>query len=204
MFLDCFQLGLEKVKLFESVDRPNTTHKFVIMWNVTLEFVWTTGFPSFLSRRCVWTWTELWLSKFYFCRTESYIIEGDSCPLVVISCSLFCCRFMDRVFNFLLVLLTWPPSVNIVGVGVGGRATTMDWIQALYFFLLASSLKMPRSPCLAHKAPVTSPLIWLLRLPTLTSIDLRRCCQKDQSKHEPLLKHYHLSGYQKYRQRHKT
>ena len=35
---------------------------------------------SFWSRRCVWTWTELWLSKSYFCRTESYIIEGDSCP----------------------------------------------------------------------------------------------------------------------------
>ena len=29
MFLDRFQLGLEKVKLFESVDRPNTTHKLV-------------------------------------------------------------------------------------------------------------------------------------------------------------------------------
>ena len=31
MFLDYFQLGLENVKLFESVDRPNTTHKLVIM-----------------------------------------------------------------------------------------------------------------------------------------------------------------------------
>ena len=29
MFLDRFQLGLEKVKLFESVDRPNTTHTLV-------------------------------------------------------------------------------------------------------------------------------------------------------------------------------
>ena len=29
--LDCFQLGLEKVKLFESVNRPNTTHKLVVM-----------------------------------------------------------------------------------------------------------------------------------------------------------------------------
>ena len=29
MFLDYFQLGLENVKLFESVDRPNTTHKLV-------------------------------------------------------------------------------------------------------------------------------------------------------------------------------
>ena len=31
VFLDYFQLGLEKFKLFESVDRPNTTHKLVIM-----------------------------------------------------------------------------------------------------------------------------------------------------------------------------
>ena len=31
LVLDYFQLGLEKVKLFESVDRPNTTHKLVIM-----------------------------------------------------------------------------------------------------------------------------------------------------------------------------
>ena len=29
MFLDRFHLGLEKVKLFESVDRPNTTPKLV-------------------------------------------------------------------------------------------------------------------------------------------------------------------------------
>ena len=50
MFLDYFHLGLENVKLFESVDRPNTTHKLV-----TLELVSTTGFPFFLSRRCVWT-----------------------------------------------------------------------------------------------------------------------------------------------------
>ena len=32
MFLDCFQLNLEKVKLIESVDRStDTTHKLVIM-----------------------------------------------------------------------------------------------------------------------------------------------------------------------------
>ena len=55
MFLDYFQLGLENVKLFESVDRPNTTHKLVIMYSVTLELVSTTGFPFFLSRRFVWT-----------------------------------------------------------------------------------------------------------------------------------------------------
>ena len=35
----------------------------------------------------------------------------------------------------------------------------MDWLQALYFFFsprltLDASRKMPRLPCLAHKAPV--------------------------------------------------
>ena len=30
MFFDCFRLGLEKVKLLESVNRPNTTHKLVV------------------------------------------------------------------------------------------------------------------------------------------------------------------------------
>ena len=57
--LGLYQLGFEKgwfTNFFKlSVVRPNTTHKLVIMWNVTLEFVVATGFPSFLSRRCVWT-----------------------------------------------------------------------------------------------------------------------------------------------------
>ena len=49
MFLDCFQLSLEKawftnfLKL--SVDRANTTHKLMTMWNVTLELE---VFPLFL------------------------------------------------------------------------------------------------------------------------------------------------------------
>ena len=48
MFLDCFQLSLEKVKLIESVDRStDTTHTFVIMWSMTLELVWTICFLSF-------------------------------------------------------------------------------------------------------------------------------------------------------------
>ena len=69
MFLDCFQLGLEKAWWLTFWNQELTGHKLVIMWNVTLEFVWTTGFPSFLSRRCVCTWTKLWLSTSYFCRT---------------------------------------------------------------------------------------------------------------------------------------
>ena len=54
-----------------------------------------------------------------------------------------------------------------------------------------------------NKAAVTSPLFWLFRPPTHTSIDWRRRCQKDQSKHDTLLENCHLSGYQKYRQQHK-
>ena len=68
MFLDCFQLGLEKAWLntnfFKlSVDGPNTTQKLVC-----LEFVWTTRFPDFFSRRWVWTLLWLWPTKSYFCR----------------------------------------------------------------------------------------------------------------------------------------
>ena len=59
MLLDIFHLGLKKAwftNLFEIRRwQAKTTHKLVIMWNVALEFVWSTGFPSFLSRRCVWT-----------------------------------------------------------------------------------------------------------------------------------------------------
>ena len=51
MFLDFFQLSLEKawftnfLKL--SVDRPNTTHKLMTMWNVMLEFFEQQVFPLF-------------------------------------------------------------------------------------------------------------------------------------------------------------
>ena len=54
-----------------------------------------------------------------------------------------------------------------------------------------------------NKAPVKSPLLWLFRPPTLTNIDWRRWCQKDQWKVDPLLKTCYLLGYQKHRQQHK-
>ena len=41
----------------------------------------------------------------------------------------------------------------------------------------------------------TSPLLWPFRPPTPTSIDWRRWCQKDQSKHNLLFKNCHLSGW---------
>ena len=73
-----------------------------------------------------------------------------------------------------------------------------------------------------NKALTTaSPLFWLFRPPTptsttsfagslspgnevATSIDWRRWCQKDQSKHDPLLNNCHLSGYLKHQPQHKT
>ena len=168
MFLDCFQLGLEKVKLFESVNRPNTTHKLVVMWSVTLELVWTTGFPSFLSRRCVWTWTELWLRKSYFCALSLTLLKVIHVLVVVISCGLWI------VFSTLYWSFWHDRRQSIfVGVGVGGRARTMDWQQALYFFLLPSSrvsrfAQMPCLPRLSHKAPVMQANASHFRLDHLT------------------------------------
>ena len=45
-----------------------------------------------------------------------------------------------------------------------------------------------------NKAAVTSPLFWLFRPPTPTSIDWRRWCQKDQSKHDTLLENSPVSS----------
>ena len=53
-----------------------------------------------------------------------------------------------------------------------------------------------------NKALVTSPLLWLFRHPTPTSIDWRRWYQRHQSKHDPLLENCRLSGYRKHRQQH--
>ena len=54
-----------------------------------------------------------------------------------------------------------------------------------------------------NKAPVTSPLFWLLHSLMPTDIDWQQQCQKDQSKHDPLLENCHLSGGQKHWQEHK-
>ena len=54
-----------------------------------------------------------------------------------------------------------------------------------------------------NKAPVTSPLFWLFHPPSRTNIDWRWWCQKDQSKHDPLLENFHFSGHRIHWQRHK-
>ena len=54
-----------------------------------------------------------------------------------------------------------------------------------------------------NKAPVTNRLFWLLHSPMPTDIDWQQWCQKEQSKHDPLLENYHLSGGQKHWQQHK-
>ena len=163
MFLDCFQLGLEKVKLFESVNRPNTTHKLVVMWSVTLELVWTTGFPSFLSRRSNFDWENL-----TFAALSLTLLKVIHVLVVVISCGLWI------VFSTLHWSFWHDRRQSIfVGVGVGGRARTMDWQQALYFFLLPSSrvsrfAQMPCLPRLSHKAPVMQANASHFRLDHLT------------------------------------
>ena len=54
-----------------------------------------------------------------------------------------------------------------------------------------------------NKAAVTSPLFWLFRPPTPKNIDWRLWCPKEQSKRDPLLENFHLSGYQKHQKSHK-
>ena len=59
---------------------------------------------------------------------------------------------MDRV-------LIGPFDITAVSqylwVKVGRRARTIDWLQALYFFSSTRfAREMPRSPRLAHEAPV--------------------------------------------------
>ena len=77
MFLDCFQLSLEKawftnfLKL--SVDRANMTYKLMTMWNVTLELeVFPLFFLAFVfGHKLNFNWAN---PSFL----HSYII-GDSC-----------------------------------------------------------------------------------------------------------------------------
>ena len=62
------------LKYIVSDDMPSTTHKLLMMWTMTLEYVWTTGFPSsekilFLPHR-VLHYRQQYMHK---------CIEGDSC-----------------------------------------------------------------------------------------------------------------------------
>ena len=54
--------------------------------------------------------------------------------VVVISCGLCCCRFMDRVFNFSLVLSACPPSVNICGRRRGRKSQNNGLATDALFF----------------------------------------------------------------------
>ena len=168
MFLDCFQLGLEKVKLFESVNRPNTTHKLVVMWSVTLELVWTQVFPLFFlgavfGHELNFDWENL-----IFAALSLTLLKEIHVLVVVISCGLWI------VFSTLHWSFWHDRRQSIfVGVGVGGRARTMDWQQALYFFLLPSSrvsrfAQMPCLPHLSHKALVMQANASHFRLDHLT------------------------------------
>ena len=63
-----YSRGNTEIKLTDQTP----THKLV-----TLEFVWPNTFSIFSFSPLCLDLTKLLLCKFYFCRTESYIIEGD-------------------------------------------------------------------------------------------------------------------------------
>ena len=166
MFLDCFQLGLEKVKLFESVNRPNTTHK---RGNVKrdLGISLNNRFSLFsFSALCLdmnWTLTEkiLFLPHWVLHYWRWFLVVVISCGLWIVFSTIHWSFWHDRRQSI------------FVGVGVGGRARTMDWQQALYFFLLPSSrvsrfAQMPCLPRLSHKAPVMQANASHFRLDHLT------------------------------------
>ena len=167
-------------------------------------------FSLFFSRRCVWTWTELWLScqpptssnvknclagaarwryttrkmtsfvpkilvgsdrlkhiSPHYCLNYSGIPEfmGKGLTIlkvihvlvVVISCGLCCCRLMDRVFNFSLVLLTWPPSVNICGRRRGRKSRNNGLATGALFF------SSPLVSRFALRAKCHVRLAWLIK-----------------------------------------
>ena len=161
MFVDCFQLGLEKawftnfLKYILTDDRPNTTHKLLIMWATTLEFVWTTGFPSsekisFLPHPVLHYST--WL-----------LLKVINAIVVVIFCSLCWCRcfrsperwqFSSNGLCFHWSL--WHHYRWSIFVGeVGGRARTMDWLPSL-------SPHLPFHPCVLLCPKCHICITWLL------------------------------------------
>ena len=108
------------------------------------------------------------------------------------------------------------PGVQVVGSELDHRCFVSQASRTRHF---ARSAKRVEEK---NKALTTaSPLFWLFQPPTptsttsfagslspgnevATSIDWRRWCQKDQSKHDPLLKNCHLSSYLKHQPQHKT
>ena len=87
-----FQLGLEKAWFTNflelSVDRPNTTHKLLIMWKVTLEFVWTTCFfpATVFGHKLSFDWANL-----TFAALSLTLVKVIHALVVFISCGLCCC-----------------------------------------------------------------------------------------------------------------
>ena len=91
MFLDYFQLGLENVKLFESVDRPNTTHKLVsddVKRDLGISFNNRFSLFSF-SSLCLdmnWTLTE---QIVFFAAPSLTLLKAIHVLVVAISCGLY-------------------------------------------------------------------------------------------------------------------
>ena len=164
MFLDCFQLGLEKVKPFKSIDRPNATHKLLIMWNLTLELFEQRVFPLFFLAAVFGHELNFDWANLIFVALSPYIIKGDSCP----RSNYFLWFIRDNAAVALWIVFStfhwcfWNDRRQsiFVGLGVGGKTTTMDWQQALYFL---SSPRLAFQARLALRAKSHVRLAWLIK-----------------------------------------
>ena len=135
----------------------------MIMWNMTLGFFLNNrlslfSFPLVCLDRNL-TLTKQILFLLY------WVLKVFHALVVVISCSLCCCRcfwpperwqFSSNASCF--DWLFWHHCCQSISVGIGEwRSQNNGLVTGALFFLLPSSrtlCKMPRSPCLAHKAPV--------------------------------------------------
>ena len=110
-------------------------------WNLFEKHV----FPLSFSPLCL-DITKLWPSKSYFCRTESYIIEGDF-ALALTSCVLCCywCFWQPERWQFLNngSCLDWSfchHHHQSILVGVGGqKSQTNGLVTGTLFFSSLSS-----------------------------------------------------------------
>ena len=136
----------------------------MMMWNVTLEFVWTSGFNALFSFSLLCLDRNLTLTKQILFLLH-WVLKVFHALVVVISCGLCCCRcfwpperWQCSINGSCFDWSFWHHCCQSISVGIGEwRSRNNGLVTGALFFLLPSSCtlcKMPRSPCLAHKAPV--------------------------------------------------
>ena len=132
---------------------------------MTLELVWTTRFPSFLSRRCVWTQLNFDHANLTVAALSHTLLKVClPLQLFPVFYAVIGVSGSQKGDNFWVMdhVLTSPPSVNTCGHRWADELEKWTGNRRFIFLLTLSctsdssraSRKMPRSPCLAHKAPV--------------------------------------------------